>query len=154
MPDSTFRTRSVGPVSELGSDALVVHCSDPRYQPHFQQFLQTCAGLPRYTLVAVPGGPHFLTLAEYLPKFSWVGWRWAKFVMDVGRPARVILIAHDDCRWYLDQRFAHLHGQMHERQLDDLRKVQADLRERFGPLDIEIWFARLDGHEVTFDRVG
>ena len=38
------------------ADVIVVHCSDPRYQPHFQQFLNTALGLGHYGLIAVPGG--------------------------------------------------------------------------------------------------
>ncbi len=143
-----------GPVhASPEADAIVVHCSDSRYQPHFQQFLNSVLGLGRYGLVAVPGGPHFLTLTDYLPKFSWVGWRWLKFLVDLAHPKRIVLIAHDDCRWYADQRFIQRPGPCAAHQVDDLRRVRASLVERFGPATVEMYFARLEGEEAVFEEV-
>jgi hypothetical protein len=135
------------------SDVVAVHCSDPRYQPHFQDFLKRGLGLSSYALVVVPGGPQFLTLAEYLPKFSWVGWRWMKFLVDLSKPRRVILIGHDDCRWYLDSRFLHAHAGSGERQMADLRGLRSQFAERFPTVTVETYFAKLDGDQAAFDRV-
>jgi hypothetical protein len=129
----------------------VVHCSDPRYQPHFQDFLRHGLSLERYALIAVPGGAHFLTLVEYLPKFSWVGWRWVKFTLDVARAERVILMGHDDCRWYLDLRFGHDPARLRERIAADLRHVRAGLTERFPHLRVESYYARLDGEHAAVE---
>jgi hypothetical protein len=151
MPE-TYRTPAQP--SRVESAPVVVHCSDPRYQPHFQDFLRNGLGLDHYALVAVPGGGQFLTLAEYLPKFSWVGWRWVKFVIDLTRPSRVILIAHDDCRWYLDSRFAPDPARVRDKMLDDLRRVRAELAERLGPTArVELYFARLVGDSASFEPV-
>jgi len=148
----THRTDPIESDADTGT--VVIHCSDPRYQPHFQDFLRNKLGLSQYALIAVPGGAHFLTLAEYLPKFSWVGWRWVKFVSDLTQPSRVILIAHDDCRWYLDSRFAHDPARLREKMLHDLRRVQSALSERLGPAThVELYFARLDGDSATFESV-
>ncbi|MBE3071345.1 MAG: hypothetical protein IMZ67_00085 [Acidobacteria bacterium] len=135
------------------ADVIVVHCSDARYQPHVQEFLRRGLGLERYSLLAVPGGPQFLTLAEYLPKFSWVGWRWMKFLVNLSRPRRVILIGHDDCRWYLDARFLPSRERIGERQLADLRQVRAAFVERFPAVAVEAYFARLDGDAAVFDAL-
>jgi len=151
MSDTMFRTGPVHPSPE--SDVIVVHCSDARYQRHFRHFLKQGLGLDGYALVAVPGGPQFLTLAEYLPKFSWVGWRWMKFLVDLSKPRRVILIGHEDCRWYLDARFLHVHQPGGERQLADLRDLRAQFAERFPAVTVESYFARLDGDEAAFERV-
>ena len=45
--------------------------------------------------LVVPGGPHLLAPLEFLPKFSWAGWRWTKFMMDLTRAERVVLIVHE-----------------------------------------------------------
>jgi hypothetical protein len=152
MPTSSYLTNPSRNAGELDSDVLVVHCSDPRYQAHFQDFLHAGLGLDRYALVAVPGGSQCLTITEYLPKFSWAGWRWLKFLTGLVRPSRVILIGHDDCRWYQDQRFIHRHGGTDECQHADLAQVRASIVERFGPVPVEIWFARLDGDRARFER--
>ncbi len=134
-------------------DALVVHCSDPRFQKHFGEFLRSRLGLETYGLIAVPGGAHFLTMLDYLPKFSWVGWRWVKFLVDFSRPRRLVLIAHDDCRWYKDTRFWQHGDDWKGAALADLGKVRDGFRERFGAITVEAYFARLEGEEVVFEPV-
>jgi len=133
--------------------AIVVHCSDPRFQPHFQDFLRAGLSLEHYALIAVPGGPQLLTLLDFLPKFAWAGWRWMKFMMDLTRAQRVILIVHDDCRWYMQRLFGHDSEKIHQRMVDDARRVRAGLLERFGDRSIEIYTARLRDNCASFDRV-
>ena len=143
------------PAVEAGNEpaAVVIHCSDPRYQLHFQHFLRESLGLDQYALLAVPGGAQFLTLVEYLPKFSWVGWRWLKFVVDLTKSERVVLIAHDDCRWYISQRFANDEAHARQRVVDDLRRVRAGLIERFGARHVDLYFARLEDGHARFESL-
>jgi hypothetical protein len=148
MPQ-VFRTAPAQPPAEGAS--LVIHCSDPRFQTHCQEFLRDGLGLDHYALIAVPGGVQFLTLAEYLPKFSWVGWRWLKFIMGLTKPRRIILIAHEDCRWYLDLRFWSQPAGLRSRQEADLRQVRQTLQERFPAAKVEFYYARLENGSVTFD---
>ncbi len=132
---------------------VVVHCSDPRYQPHFHDFLRQHLKLDHYALVAVPGGSQFLTLAEYLPKFSWVGWRWFKFLVGITRPERFILIAHDDCLWYKDGRFWSPAGDLRQQQVRDLAGVRAELAERFPAARVELYYARLHDGRAAFEAL-
>ncbi len=150
MPE-TYRSAEVRPSAE-GAD-IVVHCSDPRFLPHFQDFCRTALQMDHYALIAVPGGPQLLTLLNFLPKFSWVGWRWVKFMVDLTRAQRVVLIVHDDCRWYMQSLFGHDSARLHERMIEDARRVRAALLERFGQRTIEIYHARLEGNCASFDRV-
>jgi hypothetical protein len=140
MP-TLYRTKG----DEAGPEhaAVVVHCSSPLYQPHFQEFLGKGLGLDRYALIAVPGGAQALTLDEYLPKFSWAGWRWLKFLVELTEPARIILIADEGCHWYRDPRFGHDPSRIRERQVSDLRRVRGALRERFGKGHVEMYFGSL-----------
>ncbi len=146
------RYRSAEVRSTAEGAALVIHCSDPRFLPHFQDFCRTALKLDHYGLIAVPGGPQLLTLLNFLPKFSWVGWRWTKFMIDLTRADRIVLIVHDDCRWYLQSLFGHDAAKIHERMIDDARKVRAAIVDRFGPRTIEIYHARLEGNRAVFDR--
>jgi hypothetical protein len=150
MPE-IYRTAPLDAPAELA--ALAVHCSDPRYQPHFQEFLSKGLGLQRYGLIAVPGGPQPLTLLDYLPKFSWTGWRWVTFMMDLSQPSRVILINHHDCRWYHDARFGHDPAQIEKRQIRDLQQVRREMLDRFGARRVELYYARLDSNRVAFEAV-
>lgn len=142
------------PIRQTGSHGgvVVIHCSDPRYQPHFQDFLRHGLSVSRYALLAIPGGAQTLTLVDYLPKFAWSGWRWMKFLVNLTRPERVIVISHDDCRWYLDNRFADA-AHARERQLEDLRRVRDGLAERFGVTHVELYYATMEGEQVAFAAV-
>lgn len=133
--------------------ALVVHCSDPRFQPHFQDFCRRALTLDHYGLIAVPGGPQLLTLLTFLPKFSWAGWRWMKFMVDLTRAPRVVLILHDDCRWYMQSLFGGDPQTLRERMIADARRVQRELLERYGERSIEIYYARLEGNRAAFESI-
>jgi hypothetical protein len=150
VPPSVYYTSTHGAGGE--SKPLVIHCSDPRYQPHFQEFLETGLGLPHYALIAVPGGPHCLTLSDYLPKFAWAGWRWVKVMEKVAQPERIILIAHDDCRWYVSMGFASGETSLRERQIADLKTARKALVERFSTA-VDLYYARLEADHAVFEKL-
>lgn len=133
--------------------ALVVHCSSAEFQQHFQDFLRGRLGLNRYALVALPGGVQALTLERLLPKFSWAGWRFIKFLMDQDAPTRVILIAHERCRWYSLGPQA-LRGAERDRQERDLRLVRSAWSERFPATSVEAYYARIERAGAVFDALG
>jgi hypothetical protein len=149
MPEA-YRTR--GSMTEGDTEALVVHCSAARYQQLFQEFLTAGLGLRRYSVIAVPGGVHALTLLDYLPKFAWAGWRWLKFLADADQVPRFVLIGHEECRWYRDSRFWHSRSTK-ERVLADLLRVRASLGERFPKARVDLYYARLADGRVAFDNV-
>jgi len=141
----TYRTPEIPAQGESGG-VVVVHCADPRYQPHFQEFLRNGLGIPHYALIAAPGGAHFLT-DDDLREFSRAGWRWMKFVMNLTKPRRVILIGHDDCRWYLDSRLGHDSSRLRGKIETDLRRVASAISERFPGAKAELYFARLEADD-------
>src|SRR5262245_31698934 len=93
-------TSRAAPVTGGAPGVVVIQCSDPRYQVHCHDFVRYGLEVTRYALLAVPGGVQPLTLVDYLPKFAWAEWRWMKFLSNLTHPERIIVIAHDDCRWY------------------------------------------------------
>jgi len=150
VPPSLYYTSAHGAGGE--SKPLVIHCSDPRYQPHFQEFVETGLGLAHYALIAVPGGPHCLTLSDFLPKFAWAGWRWVKVMETVAQPERIILIAHDDCRWYVSMGFVSATTSLRERQIADLKTAREALAERFNR-KVDLYYARLEGDHAVFENL-
>ena len=151
MVGEVYRSEEVRPSAE--GAPLVVHCSDPRFQPHFQDFLGKRLELDHYALIAVPGGHQVLKALDFLPKYSWAGWRWMKFMVDLTRAERIIMIAHDDCRWYLQSLFGHDPVRIHEHMIDDAVRAREVLLERFGHRTIEIYYARLVGTQAVFEQV-
>lgn len=145
-----YRTQTV---TSAKPEAFVLHCSDPRYQPHFHEFLTQHLGIRSYGLMATPGGAQLLRIVDLLPKFSWAGWRWAKFMVDITGPTRVILIGHQDCRWYSEGPVWRRGGDVRELVLSDMRGVAKDLSERFPGVTVELYFARLEGQNAVFENV-
>jgi len=133
---------------------FVVHCSSAAWQPHFQEFLKTGLGLRHYGLLAVPGGVQSLTLSEVLPKFAWAGWRWVKFLTDIDDIGRIVLIGHEDCRWYQRGPIARFVESERKRQESDLRKSARGFQERMAETKVELYFARMDQGKAVFDAIG
>jgi hypothetical protein len=155
------------PLEDKGSATLVVTCSSNAYAPYLREFLERALALPEgtYDHLAVPGGPQFLLLTEYLPKFAWAGHRWMKFLVEKHRLKRVVLITHADCAWHDDDRMipALLHrltgegasGEGSEaRQLADLRRMRDAFHDVLPAIAVEAYFAAkgADGR-VRFTRV-
>lgn len=114
-----------------------------------------------YNLLSVPGGPQFMALSEYLPKFAWVGHKWVTFAIEKLQVRRIILISHEDCAWYADERFApalmrvlgHGEASMKDRQREDLRRAAEALHASLPVASVEAYMAEkgADGH-LTFSR--
>lgn len=141
---------SQAPFAEQESAVLVICCSSNVFLPYTQEFLAKQLGLGpgSYDLLAVPGGPQFLLLTEYLPKFAWVGHRWVKFLVERHRLKKVIVISHEDCAWYSDERFVPQFLQklgvgrsLKERQREDLREIVHALGNLGLPISVEAYYA-------------
>ncbi len=152
MPTMQLSSTLRQPLTEV----MVVYCSDYRFQAGYQEFLNHNLGLNgNYDLLVIPGGPQSLTLVEYLPKFSWAGWKWLKFLADAHSLKRLILIQHQDCKWYGTVPL-HLHSsvELRQRQEEDLLRVKAVVAERRPELRLELYYAGWDASEhITIERV-
>ena len=133
--------------------AVVIHCSEAAFQPYYQEFLKRGLHLDNYALFAVPGGPHCLTLADTFPRFSWAGWRWMEFLMQQSKAERIVLIAHDDCRWYHDPRFGFDPKGIRARQAADLQLLRRRMEEHFGQKRVDLYFAQFEGGKTRFEVV-
>ena len=71
-------------------------------------------------------------------------------------PKRIVAIAHQDCAWYKQRKFLGFKIDLRERQIGDLLRVAARLKEAFPNMTIETYYARLEGKDperVVFERV-
>ncbi len=143
-------------VNRTDADALVIHCSDHRFQAGIREFLDLGLKLhENYDFLIIPGGPQCLTLVEYLPKFAWAGGRWFRYLVEHHELNRLILIAHEDCSWYKSLPL-HLHSspQPRERQEEDLRRAHRSLAKEFPGLLLELYYAGWDVNDrVTVEPI-
>jgi hypothetical protein len=73
------------------------------------------------------------------------------------RIRRIILVAHQDCGWYLQRKVGPVSVDLKSRQIADLRHIRARARDLFGDVTVESYYARLDGDgglsRVVFETV-
>ena len=83
--------------------AIVLHCSDPRLQAAFEQFITTELGLAKgqYIPIVVGGGAGVLGHPEHLPKeFKFLKERFEHYRRVFPTARRVIVFNHEGCRYY------------------------------------------------------
>jgi hypothetical protein len=146
-----YRTK---PVGTNQSRVFVIHCSDPRYQPHFQDFLHSRLGLTHYGLIAIPGGVELLSPSETSDALRDQGGAWFDFMAKLMMAQRCILIGHADCRWYVANRIESDETHLKEHVSRDLIAAREEIRRRFPTVEVELYFAEIEGEHAAFTEVG
>jgi len=138
-------------------NTTIISCVDGRWYHHFQEFARVYlkAGT-RTDFLAVPGGIEPMTLFDLVPKdFSFFRRRIEGLVND-HRTERIVAIAHEDCAWYKTRKIGPFTIDLKSRQLTDLRRAGARLREMFDGVTVETYFAKhspVDPIKVVFEAV-
>jgi hypothetical protein len=157
IPTSSGPT-SYPAVTHPHPEAIVVYCSDPRFQIAFDQFVTRELHLARgeYFPLIVGGGAGVLAHPEQLPKeFKFMKERFELYRGLFPSIRRIVMINHEDCRYYdsLKRRLAgFLGGRLRfgpEQAHDDLRLLSAvcgRLLQHLG-VSIELYYARFETPE-------
>ena len=132
--------------------AAAVYCSDGRYGEQMDDFLHNALELPRYDRMALPGGAG--CLAGHLSTFRMENGLadQLRFLIPGHQLARVILIAHQDCVFYLDL-LRVPPERLEQQQRADLVKAARRIREINRSLVVDAFFARRCEHRVRFEPV-
>lgn len=152
MPESASVYESKYPYEKSRIHAAAIYCSDGRVGEHFDEFLQVGLGLPRYDRVALPGGPACLAghSQAHLEEQGVIDE--LKFLVEVHKLNRVVLIAHEGCAFY-STRLALADRRMELVQRADLVRSAAFVQRVSGVASIDAYFARICEHAVRFERV-
>ena len=138
-------------------DTVIISCVDGRWREHIQAFtVEHLKADLHADFLAVPGGIEPLTLFDLVPKDFNFFRRRLESVIEAHGTKRIVAVAHQDCAWYKTRTFLSMKIDLRERQIADLRRVAARLRETFPNVTVETYFARLDGREperVVFEAV-
>ena len=143
----TFQTRQT---DGMPSRVLVIHCSDPRYQPHFQNFVREGLGLTHYGLIAIPGGVELLSPSEPSDTLRSQGAAWFDFMSKLMNAERCILIGHADCRWYVQSGIEPDEERLKEHVTHDLDAARDEICRRFPGVSVELYFAELEEQRASF----
>lgn len=131
--------------NDSANQAVIVHCSDHRFQQGFREFLSEGLGLGSYALLSIPGGGHFSSMGDLLPKFAKVGLQSLKFLIRRTGANRIILIAHDDCLYFKEYLQFYLpERDLNEKQLTNLRRARGVLLDWFPQARVELYFTDAD----------
>jgi hypothetical protein len=136
-------------------EAIVVHCSDYRFQAAIQEFLRQGLSIRSYDLLAIPGGAHFASMGDLMPKHLKVGRQSLKFLIEFHQPQRLILIDHADCAFFKHRlAFFFSEPSLSEKQIANLRKARRVLQGWFPDVAVDAYFAdaRAD-HPVSFTKI-
>jgi hypothetical protein len=165
MTDQTSEQKTYESV-DMEPVAIVVHCSDPRFQKAFGEYIRNELGLKEgeYIPLVISGGVASLSEPLKLPKeFKFMKERIEMFLERFDSIKRIVLINHEDCRHYdalkdvIGGLFLRHAPAMVERQQRDLLGVAKTLLGLFRPnLKLELYYARfLDGdhRQIVFEEI-
>lgn len=154
-------------VIDAAPEAIVVHCSDPRFQRAFTEFIHQELKLQdgNYIPLVISGGVGSLAEPLKLPKeFRFMKERLRMFLERFESIHRLILINHEDCRhydWlqsYIGKLFLQRFQNLTERQQADLKKAaQGILALTSLKIDCELYYAKFADarkSKVVFEKVG
>jgi hypothetical protein len=138
-------------------DTVIISCVDGRWREHIRAFAADHLKADEHAdFLAVPGGIEPLTLVDLVPKdFNFFRRRLESLVEEHGTK-RIVAIAHQDCAWYRTRTILSMRIDLRERQIADLRRAAARLREMLPGVTVETYFARLEGTDpprVVFEAV-
>jgi hypothetical protein len=151
--ETVYRTKSRRRTA--ANEAVVIHCSDHRFQGAFHEFLTEGLNLRTYALLAIPGGGHFASAEMYMPKFVKVGMQNLGFLVKRTGARRLVIFGHDDCLFFKEQlEFLYADGELDQKQFANLVKARSVFRERFPKVGVEIYFADGLGEDsIQFLRI-
>ncbi len=135
------------------ADALVLCCADGRFVPQCEDFLTNSLKVTTCDHFVVPGGAGWLVLDTLTFHAYDVAREYIGFLVERHPIQRVILIAHEDCGFYR-HKFPHTDTEaIFAAQVKDLRQAATTLRVWFPQLMVEVYYARVEGEQVEFERV-
>ena len=156
MADTTIYESPV-PWNPTRPDTVIISCVDGRWRAQIQEFTVNYLKSDLHAdFLAVPGGIEPLTLFDLVPKDFNFFRRRLEALIEAHGTKRIVAIAHQDCAWYKARKLFARDVDLRERQLADLTRVAARLREAYPKLAVETYFARLSGsapERVVFERV-
>lgn len=141
------------PLDSAPAQAMVIHCADPRFQVAIRRFAIESLGLENYLPIVEGGGVHALRAKEYAPREFETLWHQVTFMLNLFKLPEVILIGHQDCRWYQNHA-EHFEGVDPEvRCRIDLPLVAGMLLSRLPHLRIRCFWAAVKNDQVLFTEV-
>ncbi len=134
-------------------DAIVVHCSDHRFQEAFRLFVKDELKIESPAPIVIPGSISSVGLELVMPKHAKALKDYVEFMVEHGKAARLVLINHEDCKMYEKLR-SYFHLALLQQQTHDLL-LAVQFFKKFLPhwLAVEVYMARLEATDPKAKKV-
>ena len=136
-------------VNQTPPDAVVIHCSDTRFQEAFRRYIANL-GIEHPAPIIIPGGIHDLVSPTRI-KGARILKEQIEFMVKTVGVHRVVIIGHEDCQWekhwqQLVSRYLHDYTRLLEEALK--------LIERKTGVDIQYHYAKIiEGGTITINQI-
>ena len=124
-----------------------IFCSDERFVDASMSFLKDILKLKGFDLIVTAGGPAFISadIAVLMDNI--------KLLKEAHDLKRLILISHEDCRYYAKKYTNVDGGKVIMHQHKDLLDAKQKLNQLFPDIMVESYFARINGEEIIFEQL-
>ena len=132
--------------------AAAVYCADGRFGDQIDDLLHHCLKLPGYDRLAIPGGAACLLhhFNGFFAEQATV--EHLEFLIRTHQLHSVVLIAHQDCGYYLNR--LHVNpADLEQRQRDDLDAARRRILALAPETTVAVFFARHLGDKVCFEML-
>lgn len=148
---SSQRQHNHYPLSLTPPEALVIHCSDYRFQAAIRTFVQSITTQP-FDLLAIPGGPHLAAAGTLLPEYHMIVKQNVALLVELHQLTRLILIDHTDCAFFQRRLSLFYAGDSpDQQQMVSLKQSRAVVEQWFPALGVDAYFAeRVSEQGVRF----
>ncbi len=134
-------------------EALVIHCSDPRFQTAFRRFVTEDLGMKAYAPLVIGGSIHAFGSQQFLPKNFKVLWEQIKFFIKEAGIKQVVIINHEDCKWYNAMSSFYSKIKLPVKGKVDLASTAKTLLADFAGIQVRSFWAGLEGDTVVFSEL-
>lgn len=131
--------------------ALLMACSDPRFREETGEFMERHCGLTKFDPLFLPGGPACILLSSSI----FFSIRPLVTLLDRAHSfRRIIGVAHEGCRYYVEKFPRWSDDEKFERQLRDLKEFSVEIKKLVPEAKVELFYARPREGRVQFLAVG
>lgn len=124
-----------------------IFCSDERFVDASLSFLKDILKLKGFDLIVTAGGPAFISAGINVLLDN------IKLLKEAHDLKRIILISHEDCKYYA-KKYKNIDGKkIINHQHKDLLDAQQKLNQLFPDIMVGSYFARITDGEIIFEQL-
>ena len=149
-------TSGESPYYEMDSDefdTMVVYCADPRFQTAFKKFVTEELRINNYAPIVMGGGIHpFGSQKAQSINFESL-WDQISFFIKAAKLKQLILINHEDCKWYNRLIDLYPDADLPVKEKEDLITTMDRVHQDFPDIKIRTFWAGLTNDKIYYTEV-